>query len=122
MRRNFAALAIALGAVALSPASAADSGKFGNALKKMLMGTAAGECPADVMGDALLAACREQLPALQPSLAAAGPIKAMTFVTATGNDADRVETYTVTFEKGEPSTWQIGRPNKGKFDMAYSAG
>ncbi|MBB4085639.1 hypothetical protein [Sphingomonas carotinifaciens] len=122
MRRSVAALAIAVGAVTLSPASAADGGKFGDALRVMLSGTAAGQCPADVMGDALLAACREQLPALQSSLAAAGAIKAMTFVAATGGDADRIETYTVTFEKGPPTTWQIGHPNNGKFDMAYSAG
>lgn len=122
MRRSFAMFAMTLGATALSPVTAADGGQFGDALRKMLVETAGGQCPADIMGDPLLAACREQLPAMQRELAAAGPITGMTFVSASGENADRVETYTVTFGKDKSTTWQIGRPRNGKFDMAYSAG
>ncbi len=120
MRRSITTLAVALGAVALTPANAADGGKFGGALKKMMTSAAAGQCSADMMGDTLLGTCQKKLSVLQPAFADAGPIKTMTLVTATGTDANRVETYMVTFENGQ-ATWLIGHPNNGKFDMVAPA-
>ena len=62
----------------------------------------------------LLEACKEQMSKMGPPLAAAGPIKTLTFVKA-DQTRKRTETYKVTFEKGKPETWLIGGLKNGKF-------
>lgn len=112
----------ALAAVLAAAPAAADEGRYAASLKAMLTQTAAGTCPADLMGDQLLAACREQLPNMQPGLAAAGAVTAVEFVSANGEGTDRVETYTVRFAKGSASVWAIGKFRDGKYQSAYSTG
>lgn len=121
MRYEVMSLA-AVAALLIAGPAAAESGRYAGALKKMLSGTAAGNCPADLMGDGLLAACKEQLPRMKADLVAAGPIKTMTFVSAVGEGGERVETYDVTFAKGATAKWQIGKFQNGKFQATYSNG
>jgi hypothetical protein len=122
MRLGPIMLAAMVGTFATVPATAADQGQYSAALGKMLAQTAAGTCPADLMGDRLLAACREQLPAMRTALVAAGPVTAMSFVMARGDGATRIETYKVTFAKGDATLWHIGGLHDGKFETVYSRG
>ena len=109
-------------ALLIAGPAAAEPGQYAGALKKMLSETAAGNCPADLMGDRLLAACKEQLPRMRTALVAEGPIKKMTFATAVGQGEERIETYDVTFTKGTTAKWQIGIFQNGKFQVTYSNG
>lgn len=111
-----------IGTLVVAAPAAAEQGKYNSALKEMLSGTASGTCPADLMGDQLLAACKEQLPRMQPELAALGPVKTMKFLSAVGQGDQRVESYDVTFAKGATTKWQIGKFQGGKYQIAYSAG
>ena len=86
----------------------------------MLSQTAAGTCPAEIMAEKLLSACKEQLPKLKPEMTAAGPIKSVIFVKADIRKGQRIETYKVAFAKGASQTWHIGDFKDGKFGAAYS--
>lgn len=107
------------GAVAMSVPAFAAQDQHAAALRTILTRTAAGACPADMMQPTLLKACNEQLPKLGPALAAAGPIKSMTFVKADPSGR-HTETYKVAFAKGKTMTWHIGGLKNGKFDSVYA--
>jgi len=103
-------------------AVAADEGTYSGALRTMLTQAAAGTCPADIMGEGLLKACREQIANMAPALKAAGPIQSITFVRAEQLNGERFETYKVSFATGAPSNWHIGALHGNKFDAVFSNG
>ena len=72
----------ALSATAQEAAPPAEEGQYGPALARMLGEIGWQRCPADIMGEALRAACTEQLPQLTPALANLGTIDGVTFVEA----------------------------------------
>lgn len=110
-------------AAAQSPAQPAEEGRYEDALRRMITETAAGSCPADIMGAPLLAACEQQLPQMSAGLAGLGPIESITFVRAEdGGQYGRVETYAVKFSGGQSLNWGIGGEKDGKFDVAYTGG
>ena len=98
------------------------AGQYSDALRTMLTQAAAGTCPADIMGDGLLKACREQIANMAPALKAAGSIQNITFVMAEQLNGDRFETYKVSFAAGPPSNWHIGALHGNKFDAVFSNG
>lgn len=121
------AAALAVGALAL-PAAAqtaapAAEAQYEDALRRMITETAAGSCPADIMGAPLLAACEQQLPQMSAGLAGLGAIESITFVRAgDSSEYGRVETYAVKFAGGQSLNWGIGGEKDGKFDVAYTGG
>lgn len=128
------AAALAAGALALpaaaqtaaqSPApDAAPTGEaqYQDALRRMIVETAAGSCPADVMGAPLLAACQQQLPQMSAGLASLGAVQTITFIRAEDRPEGRVEIYEVVFAGGQAMNWGIGAMNEGKFDTAFAGG
>lgn len=118
--------ALALPAAAQSPgqtAAPAGEGQYEAALRRMITETAAGTCPADVMGAPLLAACEQQLPQMSAGLAGLGAVESITFVRAEdGGQYGRVEIYAVKFAGGQSLNWGIGGEKDGKFDVAYAGG
>jgi hypothetical protein len=103
-------------------AAPAQEGQYSASLTRMITSTADGECPADVMGGGLLAACNEQIDQMGPALQSLGPITDMAFVSAEGEGEARVETYEVFFESGQMLTWGIGGYVDGKFEIAFVGG
>lgn len=120
--RRITSMVLAGFALATSVPAFAAQGSYSSALRTMLSQTAAGTCPASLMADDLLKACKEQLPRLKPEMMAAGPIKSLTFVKADTVKGERMETYKVGFTKGAPQTWHIGGFKEGKFRSAYNDG
>lgn len=121
-------LAAALAAGALAPPAAAQTaapaaeGQYQDALRRMIVDTAAGSCPADIMGATLLAACQQQLAHMAPGLASLGGIESITFVRAEERPEGRVEIYAVKFAAGPTLNWGIGGLKDGKFDVAFAGG
>lgn len=115
-------MAAAIGMAAASAASAADTGDYGPALRKMLTDAAGGRCPEDLMAEPLLSACRAQLPQMQPGLTALGAVGDLSFIKGEGDGDTRIETYAVKFAGGTTAIWSIGHRNDGKFGAAYSLG
>ena len=114
-----------MGAVAIAGdavAQPATDGDYAPALRRMIAETAAGRCPADIMAEALLAACREQLPTLGPDLASLGAIRDVSFVKAEDRDGQRVETYAVRHAGGRTMILSIGDRRDGRFGAAYTLG
>ncbi|WP_294392925.1 hypothetical protein [uncultured Sphingomonas sp.] len=121
MRVGFVAFGSALAGLLAVPAYAATD-NYADALRTMLTQAVAGNCSAELMAAPLLTACREQIGAMATDLKAAGPVTTLTLEKAEGEAAQRVETYKVTFAKGESSTWHIGHMTDGKFQTVYSLG
>lgn len=115
-------MAAILATTAAGAASAAETGDYGPALRRMLTETAGGRCPDDLMAEPLLSACRAQLPQMQPGLTALGAISDLSFIKAEGDGDTRVETYAVKFAGGKTAIWSIGHRKVGKFGAAYSLG
>ena len=103
-----------------TPALAAQD-SYAGALRTMLTQTAAGTCPADLMGEQLLGACTAQIANMRGALAAMGPVTDMKLVKAEGEGEARIETYQVTFTNGRVMNWNIGGLRDGKFDTAGTA-
>jgi hypothetical protein len=118
-RSTMAAMAIA--GLMASPAFA-QSGDYEAALRKMISQTAAGTCPADVMGAELLAGCLQQLPQMSAGLASLGAIESALFVRAEDRPEGRVEIYAVKFASGITLNWGSGVLRDGKFNIAFSGG
>lgn len=106
-------------ALAMSVPVVAAQGHHSAALRTILIRTASGTCPADMMQPQLLKACKQQIAKSGPPLAAKGPIKALTFIKA-DQTGQRTEFYKVTFEKGKPETWLIGGLKNGKFAELFT--
>lgn len=101
-------------------AQAQESGQYQAALEKMIVSTAAGTCPEDVMAGELLAACNQQLAQMSAGLQSLGAIQTITFLRAEGEGAERTEFYSVTFAAGVTLTWGIGHQIDGKFNSAFA--
>lgn len=115
-------IAAATAAAALAAPAFAEDGEYRAALQRMITETASGTCPADIMGDQLLAACRQQLPQMSAGLASLGPVESISFVRAEDRPDGRVEIYAVRFAGGQTLNWGIGGLRDGKFDIAYAGG
>lgn len=113
--------AVAIAGLMASPAFA-QSAEYEAALRKMISQTAAGTCPADVMGPDLLAACQQQLPQMSAGLASLGAIESAQFVRAEDRPEGRVEIYAVKFASGMTLNWGIGGLSDGKFNLAFAGG
>lgn len=100
----------------------AQSGEYEAGLRKMISETAAGSCPADVMGPDLLAACQQQLAQMSAGLASLGAIESARFLRAEDRPEGRVEIYEVKFASGMTLNWGIGGLRDGKFNIAYAGG
>ncbi|MGE7206149.1 hypothetical protein ACQKJZ_10775 [Sphingomonas sp. NPDC019816] len=122
MRLGLIAAAAALTMTTAATAQTAEQGQYAGQLRAMFTSVAAGTCPADLMADALLKACQEQLPQMLPALKAGGPIKAITFLKSEQANGERYEQYQVTFTNGAPSKWTIGGLQDGKFRAVFSLG
>lgn len=96
----------------------AQEGQYEAGLTKMLTEAAAGRCPADVMGEQLLAACNAQISGMAPAMASLGAIEEMTFMSADEVEGKRHEVYRVRFASGQVLTWRIGGLTEGRFDTA----
>ncbi|MCS6627021.1 hypothetical protein N0B44_29315 [Roseibacterium beibuensis] len=119
------AAALAAGTLALPAAAqttAPAEGQYEAALRRMIVETAAGSCPADVMAGPLLAACQQQLPQMSAGLASLGAVESVTFVRAEDRDDGRLEIYEVRFAGGQTLNWGIGGMKDGKFDVAFAGG
>ncbi|WP_029417752.1 hypothetical protein [Brevundimonas bacteroides] len=123
MRRTLHATTLAGLMIAL-PAMAQDNqqGEYADALRRMIVETAAGSCPEDLMADGLLAACLQQLAQMSAGLASLGAVEAMTFVGAEETPNGRVETYSVRFASGQTLNWGIGGQQDSKYTVAYAGG
>lgn len=124
MRKAILVLAVLSGAAA--SAQAVGGGEYGPALRRMVTEAATGRCPAELMAEPLLSACRDQMPQMRPALAALGAVEDVAFVKAeTHDDAGkgaRVETYAVKYAGGKTTLWSIGNRKDGKFTTAYTLG
>ncbi|HYC67007.1 hypothetical protein [Brevundimonas sp.] len=110
-------------AVAQDAPAPTEAGRYGAALGRMLHEIGWQRCPADIMGEALRAACTEQLPQLTPALADLGTIDGVTFVEAGEQPPyGRVEAWTVQFSVGHTMTWVVGGERDGRFDILYPVG
>ncbi len=114
------AAALAAGALALPATAQTEEGQYADALGRMISETAAGTCPAEIMGGALLAACQQQLPQMSAGLASLGAVESITFVRAEEGEYGRVEIYEVRFAGGQTLNWGIGGLEDGKFNVAYA--
>ncbi|WP_294235910.1 hypothetical protein [uncultured Sphingomonas sp.] len=121
MRRTVVTIGALLFATAAT-AQAVEQGQYSTPLRTMLTAAAQGSCTEALMGEALLNACRQQLPQLAPTLKAAGEIRTIAFDKAEDADGQRYEKYTVTFANGKPAIWVIGALKDGKFEAVYSMG
>lgn len=113
--------AIALVGLIASPAFG-QAGEYEAPLRRMITETAAGTCPADIMGTGLLSACQEQLAQMSAGLASLGAIQSARFVRAEERPEGRVEIYAVSFASGVTLNWGIGGLRDGKFNVAYAGG
>lgn len=121
MRLKLMLAAAAAFSLTAASAMALDSeGQYAADLQRMIAETAAGACPADIMGEPLLVACQQQLPQMSAGLASLGAVQSVTFVKAEDTPNGRVETYTVTFSGGASLTWGIGHKHDGKYNAAYA--
>lgn len=111
-------LASATAATLTAFSAQAQEGQYEAGLTKMLTEAAAGRCPADVMGEALLAACNEQIAGMAPAMASLGAIEETTFVRAEESEGKRYEVYRVRFASGQVLTWRIGGLSEGRFESA----
>lgn len=121
MRLGFVAIA-GLMLATTATAQTADQGQYAGPLRAMFTAVAGGTCPENLMGAALLNACRQQLPQMAPALKAIGAIQSLTFDKAEEANGQRYEKYTMTFANGKPATWVIGALKDGKFEAVYSLG
>jgi hypothetical protein len=112
------------GLITAPPVMAQDTsaGEYADALRRMIVETAAGSCPEDVMAAPLLAACQQQLAQMSAGLTTLGAIETMTFVRAEETANGRVEIYTVRFASGQSLNWGIGGLQDGKYTIAYAGG
>ncbi len=115
-------LAAALAIAAAGGAIAAEGGDYRDALRRMVTEAAEGRCPADIMAEPLLSACRDQMPTMKPALAALGAVSDVTFIKGEAQDDARVETYAVKYAGGKTTIWSIGNRKDGKFTTAYTLG
>lgn len=114
--------AAALVGAASGASGAAAAGDYGVALRRMVSEAAQGRCPADLMAEPLLSACRDQMAVMRPELAALGPVAAVSFIKAEVHDDARVETWAVNYAAGKTTIWSIGNRKDGKFTTAYTLG
>lgn len=117
MRIRILLAGAAAAALAAFPVLARD-GQYAAGLTRMLTEAAAGRCPADVMGEDLLAACNEQIAGMAPAMASLGAIETTTFVRAEEAGGDRYEVYSVAFASGRTLIWRIGGLREGRFAAA----
>ncbi len=102
-------------------AQEAETGEYADGLRRMIVETAVGTCPADVMAPDLLAACQQQLAQMSAGLASLGAIESMTFVRSEETPNGRIEIYTVRFASGQTLNWGIGGLQDGKYGVAYAS-
>lgn len=114
--------AAAAGLLATAAQAREDGGQYRAELERMIVETAAGTCPADIMAAELLAACNEQVGQMSAGLRSLGPIASMRFVRAEGEGADRLEIWAVEFTGGMTLNWGIGGRVDGKFTRAFAGG
>lgn len=117
MRIRLLLAGLAAAAATAFPAAAQD-GEYAGALTRMLTEAAAGRCPADVMGEALLTACNEQIAGMAPALTGLGAIEETSFVRAEEVEGVRYETWNVKFAGGRTLVWRIGGLHDGRFTTA----
>jgi hypothetical protein len=109
-------------AVLTSGTAYASDGKYSAQLVQMLNATAGGKCSPDMMGDALLAACKAQLPTMSAGLTQLGKIDTVTFVSSQDTDKGPVETYAIKYASGQTLHWIIGQFANGKFETLGTNG
>jgi len=116
LKMTFSVLALcpaaAMAQAVPSASSAAPAGADGAILQKALEANAKGECPADLMGAGLLAACQQQISAIQPMLATKGKITRLEFLGPQGPDG-QAELWLVVYEHGA-QLWGIAVGPDGK--------
>ena len=133
MKRIATLVTLSLCALALSPAAAiaqttattsasasAPTGADGPFLQKALEANMKGECPADLMAPALLAACQQQIAAIQPMLSAKGKITKLDFLGVESFPGGQAETWRVNYEHGTPQVWKIAVGADGKIAGMFS--
>lgn len=111
---------IGVATIVATPALAAETGRYEASLRKIVTEAIASRCPDDVMAEPLLSACRAQLSAMGPALAALGPVESVTFIKSDDRDGKRYESYAVRHAKGKTMIWGIGDEAGGKFGAAYT--
>jgi hypothetical protein len=119
MMAAVAATAMLAGA---AQAQTATDGRYQAALETMITETTQGHCPAEVMGDQLLAACNQQVAAMSAGLQSLGPVVSVTFLGAEDLADGRLERYAVVFSGGQTLNWAIGGEADGKFNNAFVGG
>lgn len=102
--------------------TAPQEGRYQAALERMIIETAQGRCPADIMADQLLAACTQQIAAMSTGLQSLGPIQTITFLGSEERPDGRLERYAVKFTGGTTLNWGIGAEADGKFGAAFAGG
>lgn len=124
MSRVYLAAAAAVVLMTVLPAAAQDTpnGEYAEALRRMIVETAGGRCPEDIMAGPLLEACRQQVAQMSAGLTSLGAIESMTFVRVEETPNGRVEVYSVRFASGQTLNWGIGGAAEGKFSVAYAGG
>lgn len=118
MRISLLLAGVAMAGMTAFSASAQD-GQYAPALTRMLTEAAAGNCPADLMADELLAACQGQIAAMAAGLNSLGEIETMTYLGTEATPEGPVEMYSVVFSGGATMTWGIGQMQDGKFRAAF---
>lgn len=113
---------VVVAVLAAGSAQAAEQGQYGAALRLIVTQAAEGRCPVEMMAEPLLSACRDQMPAMKPALAAQGTVERVSFVRAEQEGDARVETYAVNYAGGRAMIWSIGNRKDGKFTTAYTLG
>lgn len=121
MRFRTGMVVVAIAGLMACPA-VAQTGEYEAALRKMVSETAAGTCPADIMGAELLAGCQQQLAQMSAGLASLGAVQSARLLRTEDRPEGKVEVYAVTFASGITLNWGIGGLRDGKFNIAYAGG
>jgi hypothetical protein len=111
--------AVAAASLTALPAAAQETGQYSGDLRRMINEVSLGNCPSAIMAEALLRACREQLPQMSAGLSSLGAIQSVTFTKAEETAQGRMESYVVIFADGTSTSWVIGNKRDGKYDTAY---
>lgn len=96
----------------------ATDGQYRADLMTLITSVSGGTCPATLMGDEVLAKCEESIDQIGAALGGLGPVDMVTLSEATGEGADRVESYEVTFQSGDTLVWSLGKRGE---DGRYAA-
>lgn len=120
MRSKLLLTGLAAVSLAAWSASAQETGRHGEDLRRILATAATGTCSTELMAGGLLENCQQQIRMMGPAINSFGPVDTVTFVRIQQTPNGPVEVYQVKFTS-LTLTWAIGgRQDDGRYTIAYS--